>query len=422
MKQIIKTTWLSGIILSLVLVVFSTVTSLHAQVITLDSVLAKIDRQNPMLLEYDQKIKATEAYAEGAKSWMAPMVGVGPFWYPYPGQMLMDERDKGMIMAVIEQDIPNPAKLKAKQKYMDSQAKVEIEKRAVQFNMLKAEAKEMYYQSVIAAEQMKVLRKGEEIVELMIRLARIRYPYNQSSLGSIYKAEGRLAEIKNMKLMTEGDAEESLFRLKSLMNMPGSSEFVIDTSTVISWEPLNESDTSALKTVRSDIRQVDETIRVMGLNQELQRKSAKPDFRIRFEHMQPRGDMPTQFSAMAMISIPIAPWSSKMYKSEIKGMKYDIEAMKKGREGILLEAKGMIASMNAQLKRMSQQLENYEKGILPPLRKNYETVMIAYEENREQLPAVIDAWEGYNMAALDYLQKKREFSTMIVEYEKQLEK
>ena len=80
----------------------------EAQVISLDSVLAMVDRRNPMLQEYDSKVDALNAYAEGSKSWMAPMVGVGPYWYPYPGQTLMSEAEKGMFMVSIEQDIPNP--------------------------------------------------------------------------------------------------------------------------------------------------------------------------------------------------------------------------------------------------------------------------------------------------------------------------
>ena len=99
---------------------FSTLTltlQTNAQVISLDSVLHLIDKQNPMLQEYDSKVKALNTYTEGAKSWMAPMVGAGTFMTPYPGQLLMDERDKGSVMFSIEQNIPNPAKLNANKKY-----------------------------------------------------------------------------------------------------------------------------------------------------------------------------------------------------------------------------------------------------------------------------------------------------------------
>ena len=48
--------------------------------------------------------------------------------------------------------------------------------------------------------------------------------------------------------------------------------------------------------------------------------------------------------------------------------------------------------------------------------------MLAYEENREQLPVVIDGWEALSMVQLEYLNKLEEYYTMIVSYEKELEK
>ena len=399
------------------------IASASAQVLSLDSVLAIIDRQNPMLQEYDKRAKAFDEYAAGAMSWMAPMVGAGTFMTPYGNQMLMDERDKGAWMFTIEQDIPNPAKLNANRRYLLSRGGVEKEGRSIQFNTLRAEAKTYYYQWLVAEEKLEVLNENERIIDLMLKLARIRYPYNQGSLGNVYKAEGRLNEVQNMKLMTRSDIEEKGFRLKALMNIPGTDSIMIDTATVIDFtydQIIN--DTSALGDQRSDIRQIDETIAVMRLNQQLQKFQAKPDFKIKFDHMQPIGDMPTQFSAMAMVSIPIAPWSSKMYKAEVRGMQYEIEAMKKGREAILTETRGMLGGMANQIMRMEQQLENYKTKIIPALRKNYQTLMLAYEENREQLPIVIDGWEALNMAQMEYLEKMEAYYTMIVTYEKELEK
>jgi cobalt-zinc-cadmium efflux system outer membrane protein len=394
-----------------------------AQIVSLDSVLRTIDKNNPMLQEFDNRTLAMQAYTEGSKSWMAPMVGAGPYWYPYPNQMLMEERDKGMWMFNVEQDIPNPAKLSARKNYYASRAGVEEKSRAVQFNKLKAEAKSLYYRWLTLEKRLTILAENKRIVEMMLELARIRYPYNQGSLGNIYKTEGRLHEVENMMLMTQSEIEDKQYRLKALMNIRSSVPLKIDTATQISFDFAQMlNDTTSLSIQRSDVQRINRSIEVMRQNQLWQKTQAKPDFRIRYEHMQPRGDMPTQFSLMAMVSIPIAPWASKMYKSEIKGMNYEIEAMKKERDGIVLEAKGMLAGMAAQLARMQQQLENYEQKIIPALRKNYETVMLAYEENREQLPNVVDAWEAMNMAQMQFLDKVDEYYQMIVLYEKEVEK
>jgi cobalt-zinc-cadmium efflux system outer membrane protein len=411
------------ILLAIAVSCFGSAQVAESQVLTLDSVLRVIDQRNPMLQEYDSKVKALNAYTEGAKSWMAPMVGAGTFMTPYANQMLMDERDKGSVMFSVEQNIPNPSKLNANKNFLASRAAVEEQGRSLRFNSLRAEAKTLYYQWLVAEEKMRILGENEQIMELMLKISRIRYPYNQGSLGNIYKAEGRLHEVKNMQSMTLGEIEDKRFRLKGLMNIPSDALIEVDTTTKVVYEQDQfVYDTAYLTQQRSDIKQINKAIDAMRFNQIIQQSQSKPDFKIRFDHMQPLGKMPTMFTAMAMVSIPIAPWSSRMYKSEVRGMQYDIEAMKREREGILLETRGMLAGMSARLTRMKEQLNNYDTKIIPALRKNYETVMLAYEENREQLPIVIDAWEAMNMAQMQYIEKRDEYYTMIVSYEKELEK
>lgn len=405
------------------MIMISLATSASGQVFSLDTVLHLVDERNPQLQEFDHRVKGQQAYSAGAKGWMAPMVGIGTFMMPYPGQQV-SEGNRGNLMLSFEQNIPNPAKLSANERYYASRAAVEEQGRSRQYNAVRSEAKSAYYGWLVAEEKLKILGESDRILEMMLKIARIRYPYNQGSLGSIYKTEGRQQEIRNMMFMTQGDIGESAARLRSLMNLPADAPIRVDTTTDVTFAASTlAEDTIGLATQRSDVRQLEQSIEVMRLQQELQQYQAKPDFRLRFDHMQPLGSgMPTMFTAMAMVSIPIAPWSSKMYKSEVSGMSHDIEAMKRGKQAILLETRGMLAGMALQLTRMQQQLENYRQRIIPALEKNYQATRVAYEENREQLPAVIDSWEALNMSRLDYTDKLADYYQMIVRYEKEVER
>jgi hypothetical protein len=111
-----------------------------------------------------------------------------------------------------------------------------------------------------------------------------------------------------------------------------------------------------------------------------------------------------------------------MYKSNAAGMSREIEAMKSERSAILNELQGMTAGMASEISTLRKQLDNFETRIVPALRKNYETLMLGYEENKEELPIVIDAWETLNMTQLQYLDTMQKYFEMIVSYEKQLEK
>jgi outer membrane protein, heavy metal efflux system len=392
------------------------------RVLTLDSVLLYVHNNNLMLQEHGLKTQAIKTYAEGAKSWMAPMVGGGVFMYPYPTQTIMDDRDKGSIMVSAQQDIPNPVKLKAKEKYLQSKAAIEEETHGVMYNQFRAQAKTAYYGWVVLEKKKTVLQESNRIMEFMLKLAKVRYPLNQGTLGNIYKAEARLYEVENMLLMTNNEIQMKNIQLNMLMSLPPETRFSIDTVVRVP-EPIALPDTAALTTIRSDVRQLDRTIESMRLNLRLETLERRPDFSFRFDHMTPRGGMmPQQFTAMGMISIPIAPWASRMYKANSKAMSQEIQAMQFGRANLLNEARSMISNMGLELSAKRTQVNNYEKKILPALKRNYQTTLLSYEQNTAQLPQVVDAWEALNMAQMEYLNNLEQLYQIGINYEKELEK
>ncbi len=393
------------------------------QPVTLDSVLLVINDSNPMLKDYRYRAEAMTNYAAGAKSLMAPEVGGGPWMFPYPGTKVTDERDKGQIMLSVQQKFTNPAKLRANQSYLNSKAAIEKAGETFTYNELRAAAKTAFLQWIVLEKKKKILQENEEIIRLVLKISQVRYPYNQSKLGNIYKAEGRLQEVNNMILMNDNEIVQKNILLNQLMNRSKELRFSIDTTVQYRQFVPELVDTAILAQNRSDVRRIDKSIQSMRLNQALESYQSRPDFTINYNHMIPRGSgMPSQYMILGMVSIPIAPWSSKMYKANIKGMGSQIESMKRERESILNELQGMTASMVNEISTLNQQVGNYEKRIVPVLRKNYETLMLAYEENREELPIVIDAYETLIMAQSQYLDTLRRYYEMIVNYEKLLEK
>jgi cobalt-zinc-cadmium efflux system outer membrane protein len=389
--------------------------------VSLDSILSVVKQNNPMLQSYRSRADAMTAYSKGAGNWMAPEVGGGLWMLPY--RKVEDQRDKGQIMLSVQQKFTNPAKLRANAGYMESKAAIEQTGESILFNELRAQAKTAYYQWLVLERKKKILEENEALIGLMLKVAKLRYPYNQGKLGNIYKAEGRLQEIQNMILANDNQIVQKNILLNQLMNVSNDRRFSIDTTARITAPLLFEADTFALTGRRSDIRRIDKSIQAAKLNQVLESYQSKPDFNLSFNHMLARGaGMPNQFMLLGMVSIPIAPWASRGYKSNIQGLGLEIDAMKSERAAILNEVQGMTASMVAEITSLGKQIENYERRIIPTLRKNYETLMVAYEENKEELPIVIDAWETVNMTQLQYLDIVERYYELIVSYEKELEK
>jgi outer membrane protein TolC len=402
--------------------------NVNAQVMSLTQVLEKIERDNPMLAGYKTRAEALNNYAEGARAWMAPMAGIGTFMTQYPSlsgknKAAMadgDESDRGSLMISVEQTIPNKNKLDANRRYLGEKSKTEELKRNQQWNELRFQARQAYYTWSVAEEKLKELEQTAGIVKMMAETTVSRLAYNQSTPTAVYRAQARVAEIENMKLMTESLIQESKAALTTLMNLSEDVALGIEPVS-LPLENLIIPDTTSLAQKRSDILGMDREIELMKLNRKLQSLQNKPDVRLRFDHMQSYGDMPDQFTAMAMFTIPVAPWSSKMYKSEIAGMTGEIQSMRQERSALLIETRGMINRMVLQIRNMKAQLGRYESAIIPALQRNYESLNIAWEENRETLPMVLDGLEALTMARLEYLEKKQSLYMMIAAYEKFIE-
>lgn len=390
-------------------------------VFPLDTIIRRIDRNNTLLQSYGLKAESYKYSADAATAWMAPMVGLGTFMTPYPGQMIMDNRDKGSLMLQLEQDIPNPAKLKAKKNYISSQAGIEQATRAVTLNDLKAQAKQLYYAWIIARKRIAVLQENEKIMVTMKKIEEVRLPYNQSQLSGVYKANAKIEENRNMIRMQEGSIAKARSWLNSLMNAPGNQDFEVDSTGLPVFSPSSSYDTTSLAAIRKDVLKMDENIRSMQLNIVSMKRERKPDFKIRFDHMYPLDAMmPNAYSAMGMISIPIAPWSSKMYRSGIKAMQYNIQAMEKERSAMLQETQGMLYGMQYEIQSMQQRIDAMEKKIIPSLKQTLDANFLNYQENKLALSNVIDSWEALTMMQSGVLDEKLKLYEMIVEYEKQL--
>ena len=390
---------------------------IKAQIIFIDSVLSTIEINYPMLQMYDVKIKALNAYAEGAKSWMAPQFGAGLYMYPYNG-----EKDMGAFMISGEQMIPNPLKLSANKKYMQSMSAVEQENKNISKNEMFSMAKMVYYDWIIMKKKKSVLNQNEEILNLVITSSENRYPFGQEKLNNIYKAKAQLYELNNMQLMIDKDISQMMIALNTLMNRDKNIVFEVDTTFVIQNYEKQFFDTSSIKSYRSDFKSAEKQINMMQFKQQLEKSSRLPDFGVRYDHMNAFGLPPNQFTVMGMITLPIAPWSSKMYKANVKGLGFEIQSMQKQQENITNEVAGKLEDLRTQMKFKKQQLILYSDSIIPALKKNYETTLLAYNQNTEELFVVLDAWQMLNMKQLEYLDRLNELLQIQISYEKEIEK
>lgn len=394
--------------------------SAFSQVLSLDSILNRIERHHPMLQEYSGRAKAMETYAGGARSWMAPMAGIGTFMTPYPGQN-PEAMERGAVMVSFEQSIPNRSKLNASEQLLRARSGTfELQRKKV-WNQLRFEARSAAFSLLIEREKISAIENQIGILQTAAKMEQTRLESNKGSLSSLYRAEARIAELQNMLAMAKSSEVEQQTILLGLIGMENSESVELTIGTPALPTVLLEPGESDLAAARSDVQEIDQQIRLMKLNQDLQRMQSKPEYKLRFDHMQPLGSTPVQFTAMAMVSIPIAPWSSGMYKSEVAGMNHEIGSMEKNREALIRDSKIMVRRMLIQISSMKDQVRRYEESIIPSMNRNYEAQKISWEENRGSLMDLLEAWEVLSMTQIELLNKKGALYLMLANYEKVIE-
>jgi len=406
------------LLLSLILIAI-TCKGYTQESLSLNEILHQIEENNRELKAYDYQKESQLAKVAGAKSWMAPMVGAGTFMTPYPGQNTMD---KGALMFTLEQGLPNSRMNKAKEKYLSSLAAITEAKKGMALNDLRSLAKQNYYSLIINQKRLKLTEESLAIMNNMKKLGEIRYEYNKGSLSQIYKAEGRIYEMQNMIEEVQSSIKTAKININVLMNRNPETAFNIPPDAAILFKPIALLDSAYLTSNISELKMAENEINSMKLDADMIKNEANPEVRLRLDHMSPLSSMmPQQYSAMAMLSIPLAPWSAKSYKANLKANKLEVEAMEHKKAAMINSMYGMVKSMERNIMTMEKRVKNFEQKIIPAMQKNLDVLMLNYQENKENLNMVIDGWETLNKAQLDYTTELDNYYKMIVDYEKSIE-
>ncbi|GAB2653752.1 hypothetical protein GCM10027036_03840 [Flavihumibacter cheonanensis] len=391
--------------------------------LSMQEVFTAIDKSYPQLQYYDAKIASIRSLVDGAKAWMPPTVSLAFDRFPYRLSLIkemMPDNQAGMMVSV-QQMIPNAAKLNAKKDYLGSLENVQRNDAEWQRNTLHFAARLYYYRRFIAENKLKTIQQYRDLLKILIQTAKDKYTYNQSDLPAIFKGEAALSELENMETMSLAQIAESNIGLNTLMSRDVNAPFAIDTLLLpvdYRADYLMVNDTSAL--LRNDILSMESRIRSMKFNQKWAATGSRPDFGVQISHGQMFG-MPNQFSIMGMMTIPIVPWSSKMYKSDVRSMEFEIDAMRKEKSTMQLMATQMVREKITMLLYETRQLDNYDKNVVPSYKKNLESNLLAYRQNTGNFFVLLDAWNMLLMKELERTDKLGQVFTIQSEYEYQRE-
>jgi outer membrane protein, heavy metal efflux system len=405
-----------------ILLVFIHHTGYAQTILTLDSIFSNIVRNNPQLKMYDAQIQSRDAAAAGARSWEAPQLSTGFWMTPYDPNLWKRQTNgstgMGQYMISVEQMFPNGKKQETEEKYLLAMSSVIKENKNASLNELDAAAKQNYFEWVIIKKKLSVLDENQKLLDFMIRNAELRYQNNLGRVGAYYKAKASLGNLENARLRLENEMTQKKIILNTLMNRDKATSFDVDTIFEIKKYDTISLDSSSIASHRSDIRAVEKDIQLTGLQKDVERSRLKPEFGIRYDNMFGFGGSPLQYSLMGVVKLPMVKWSSKSSKANTISLDWKAEALNQQRQMMINTATGLSFGLQNEIESKQKQIRVFEEKIIPALKRNFQSLLLAYEQNTEELFTLYDAWETLNTSQLEYLDEIKQLLLMQVELER----
>ena len=400
-----------------------------SQTLELKDVMDSIRQSYPSLKVLDAKINSLDAAAKGARNWDAPQVSTGFWMTPYNTGLwsgskasgnMPAQNGMGSYMIGAEQMFPNKKYNEANEAYMKAMSSVEKENKQATLNELIAAAKKDYYEWIIIEKKLSVLAESEKLLQFMITNAETRYKNGLGKISAYYKAKASLGNIEYMRVGLQNEIVQKRIALNTLMNRDKLTRFSIDTNYTIKDYSTMVFDSTVFYNNRSDVKAIDQNIQLAYLQQNIEQASLKPQFGVQFGNMFGFGGSPIMFNLMGTVKIPMN-WSTRANKANIESIRWKAESLKIEKASMANEFSGMAYQLQQDIAAKQKQVQLFENNILAALRKNYQSNLLAYQQNTGELFELYDAWETLNDTELEYLDQLQQLLSMQVDLEKLLE-
>ncbi|HET6991254.1 MAG TPA: TolC family protein, partial [Bacteroidia bacterium] len=253
----------------------------NAQVLPLKNVLDSIEKNNPLLLSYQNRINSANAMVPSANTWSPPKVGIEFDKNPYS----FDNFYNGVVRISLVQDFPNRKLIKADGNYLSSLSQIEINEYQYERNKLFSEAKTAYYGIYITQKEVSIINQNIVTLKAMIDLSEKQLASGKGDMPSVYILQAKLVDKETQLIHDQNMIKSYVVNINYLMNVDVDRTFSIDTNNIVkNYRTLIPCVKDSLQFRRNDIMQMNSMINSMQLNQTAMSLRGRPVFGMKVEH------------------------------------------------------------------------------------------------------------------------------------------
>ena len=390
---------------------------LPAEPTPLAALLHEAQSANPRIAASLHASRAAEQVPTQVSTLPDPQITVQQFSVGSPRPFAgFTNSDFAYIGVGVSQDIPYPGKLRLRGEAAAKDAEaardsLESERRAVA-----ADVKDAYAQLAYLQTALTILAQNARLLDQIEQAADARYRSGSGNQQEVLKAQLQQTRLLAEAAIHHRHIGEIEARLKQLLNRPpGSSDI---RAAAESETPLPYSSADLLARVPAnnpDVGAFKRTIDRRGLQVELAHKDFLPDFTAQYMWQHTASQYRDYYMLTFGARIPI--YRSRKQRPELFQAEEDLESGRRAYEAQLQQTGYDVTAQFLAAQTASRVLKIYREGLLPQAKASLDAGLAAYQSNRQNFDAVLNAFLDLSRLDEEYWQTLAQHESAIARLE-----
>lgn len=360
--------------------------------IPLSALVTEAEKNNPRIIAARRAWQAAELMPSQVSTLPDPQFTVQQFAVGSPRPFAgFTNSNFAYIGFGISQDLPYPGKLHLQGEIAKRGAAVTED----QFDFIQRgvieQLKAAYFQLSYVQQTLGILRRDQQLLAEVEKIAEARYRVGQGNQQDVLKAQ--LQETKLLCNIQLYDQQRSTLeaQLKELLNRPPDStdlttEALTQTPFAYSFDQLR----SLVASQNPEVRAQKDTVTRQGLAVELAKKNFYPDFNVQYMWQHTAEQFRDYYMLTFGVQVPIH-WRRKQ-RPALEQAVEDLNSRRRSYEAQVQQTYFEIRDQYLAAETAAHVLTIYRQGLIPQATATFNAGLAAYQTGREDFQTLLDSF------------------------------
>lgn len=368
----------------------------------LAALVREAQRNNPSISAARRAWQAAELVPSQVSTLPDPQISVQQFSVGSPRPFAgFTNSDFAYIGFGISQDLPYPGKLRlrgeiAKRGAVVTRDRFETVRRGV-VEQLKA----AYFQLSYLQQTLSILRRDQQLLAGVEKIAEARYRVGQGNQQDVLKAQLQETKLLRDIQLYKQQRESFEAQIKQLLNRPpDSADLTTEAMTQTPFAYTFDQLRSLVASQNPEVRAQEDTVTRQGLGVELARKDFYPDFNVQYMWQHNAGQFRDYYMLTFGVQVPIH-WRRKQ-RPALEQAVTDLNGSRRSYEAQVQQTYFEIRDQYLAAETAAHVLTIYRQGLIPQAAATFNAALAAYQTGREDFQTLLDSYLDVLNLDLEY--------------------